>query len=64
MSEECKPDVLISVAPLSLRDYFAAAALMGLIAHESAEWEAERTDYAAAMRAYQIADAMLTVRNE
>jgi len=43
---------------MSLRDYFAAAALQGLLADPSNGWEAE--EYAEA--SYAMADAMLEAR--
>lgn len=48
---------------MSLRDYFAAAALMGEMANADAEnyWQSEYADKCA-MRCYHFADAMLAER--
>ena len=49
-----------SKAGMSLRDYFAGQALVGLLAQETEEWSA--ADALNASRAYSIADAMLKAR--
>ena len=43
---------------ISLRDYFAAKALQGLLS-----CEVQANKYAFARRSYEVADAMLEVRN-
>lgn len=48
-----------SVPGMSLRDYFAAAALQGILAHDST-----RNNETAAGRAYGVADAMLAKREK
>lgn len=47
-------------AGMSLRDYFAGQALAGLIADR--EWYDTETASTIAMRAYELADAMLAAR--
>jgi hypothetical protein len=49
---------------MSLRDYFAAAALQGLLAHLIGDIIANGNASKYAGRAYQYADAMLTARKE
>ena len=44
---------------MSLRDYFAAQALVGILAMPHSQWPPEGT----ARRCYVIADAMLTERD-
>lgn len=54
---ESKPDQLLSMG-MTLRDYFAAAALTGYIAIGRHSW------YRAVEEAYQTADYMLIVREK
>jgi hypothetical protein len=49
---------------MSLRDYFAAAALQGLLAHLIGVENANGNASKYAGRAYQYADAMLAARKE
>lgn len=51
---------------MDLRDYFAAAAMEGMLAHTGVEYgkNALIDDEAGAKRAYQIADLMMKARNE
>lgn len=49
-------------AGMTLRDYFAAAALQGMLASESVDSSYESTG--AAMRAFGMADAMLKERQK
>lgn len=46
---------------LSMRDYFAGQALIGLLAQETEEWHYVKYEDAA-LSAYCLADAMLTAR--
>ncbi len=61
--------VMVNEEGMTLRDYFAAKAMQGLIS--SADWReavAEHTDMAAtkftALTAYEMADAMLKAREQ
>jgi len=54
-------DKVKSVGGLSLRDYFAAAALQGLICHYGRDAIADEDK---ARDAYELADAMLAARKE
>lgn len=47
---------------MSLRDYFAAAALQGILAHIIGVENANGSELKYAERAYEYADAMLTAR--
>ena len=49
---------------MELRDYFAAKAMQGLLAHTGVVYgkTANVDDFAGAIRAYAIADAMMKVR--
>ena len=49
---------------MSLRDYFAAAALQGLLAHIIGVESANGRTSKYAVRAYQYADAMIAARKE
>jgi hypothetical protein len=49
---------------MSLRDYFAAAALQGLLAHIIGVENANGRTSKYAVRAYQYADAMVAARKE
>ena len=51
---------------MSLRDYFAAAALQGILAacFEEPDWGSEESDRAIAKNSYGIADAMLAEREK
>ena len=46
---------------MTLRDYFAAAALQGMYAHPHHDY---KTHYMDAQEAYAVADAMLTIRGK
>jgi hypothetical protein len=49
---------------MDLRDYFAAKAMQGMLAHTGVVYgkTASVDDFAGAIRAYAIADAMMKVR--
>jgi hypothetical protein len=47
---------------MSLRDYFAAAALQGMLAHEGPILRIGWDDHDVAVTAYSLADAMLSTR--
>lgn len=49
---------------MSLRDYFAAAALSGLIPNAAWDYSSGPCNAAAAERCYAIADAMLAAREK
>jgi hypothetical protein len=51
---------------MDLRDYFAAKAMQGMLAHYGVEYgrSADINDASGAIRAYKIADAMMKARNE
>jgi len=51
---------------MDLRDYFAAKAMQGMLAHYGVEYgrSADINDASGATRAYRIADAMLKARDE
>jgi len=51
---------------MDLRDYFAARAMQGMLAHDGVVYgiSADIDDKSGAERAYRIADAMLKARNE
>jgi hypothetical protein len=49
---------------MTLRDYFAAAALQGLLAHIIGVENANGRTSKYAVRAYQYADSMLAARKE
>jgi hypothetical protein len=65
---ETQPDgnSIYRVAPgcngMSLRDYFAAAALQGMLAHEGPILRIGWDDHDVAVTAYSLADAMLSTR--
>ncbi len=52
-----------SAPGMTLRDYFAAKALMGICERESNEWKDENTGRLAKI-AYKLADAMLVEREK
>jgi hypothetical protein len=56
------PGYTVQMSGMSLRDYFAAAALQGWLASMPAD--AKPDDMNSARRAYEFADAMLEVRRE
>ena len=51
---------------MDLRDYFAAAAMQGILAHYGVEYgnNADLDDKGNATRAYKIADAMMKERED
>ena len=51
---------------MDLRDYFAAKAMQGMLAHYGVVYGKSRDvdDSSGAIRAYKIADAMMKARNE
>ena len=63
MTNDYGDPVLVEDTSVSLRDYFAAAALTGII-HKSEQFGfPDRAVGYAAFRAYEYADAMLKERN-
>ena len=64
-SEGIKTERGYTSAPgLSIRDYFAAAALTGMLASETTDSEGTYSDSGAAQRAYNLADALLAQREK
>jgi hypothetical protein len=63
-TESDSPGRLNSFAGLTKRDYFAGQALMGIVAGHRQPYRYDDSDTARlAERSYQIADAMLKVRD-
>lgn len=52
----------VNTCGMTLRDYFAAKAMQGLIAIKSFEYEGESPAQGIARNAYEMADAMLEAR--
>lgn len=57
-----QPEITVLVNELSPRDYFAAAAMTGLVTLPSVITDVDGTIKMLAVRAYTIADAMLKER--
>jgi len=61
---EPRPDLINDHLGMTLRDYFAAAAIMGVAELFHAEFMAPNAPEKCAKCAYAIADAMLAERNK
>jgi hypothetical protein len=63
--EQAFPSVFFAQKGMTLRDYFAAQAMAGFCADPNVEWKhGQETETTLAKLAYEVADAMIRLRQQ